>query len=223
MKRAFDIMVALAFALAAASPGAVLASPATDAFSEACAQNPGFFSFAVDDLASQPEAHSALCGCLVTEFGAYSDADIAMLTKDVDDTATAESRTAYGDYPGLESKARDALGTCIAAAGLGVDEPAPSTAADMANFDASCQGSKGLLEMIGGPEAATHRATLCQCLSSELSVRISSADATVLGQDLDDTATVASRGAHPGYQALTETAGTVFGQCFEALALPLDP
>jgi len=224
MYDASKLLLAVAVALATAAPMPVLASPATDAFTESCLQNPDFFSFAVDDLGQKPEAHPALCTCLVSAFADNPEADIVMLTRDMDGSATDEIRTAYGDYTALESLALSALTVCVAEAGLSVERPEQAEGADMTKFDASCQSSQGLLEIIGGtPEAAIpHRTTLCACLSAELAPLVTTVDADVLGMDLDETATAESRAAHPGYDTLTQTAGTAFDQCFRALELPAD-
>lgn len=219
MKSTRIVAVALALALSTLAEGSVSASPATDAFSEACSQNPDFFSFAVQNLGENPEGHAALCSCLVTEFSSHPDADLAILTKDVDGSATPEDRAAYGDYTALELKARDALDICLKSAGLVSDQPVPGGQADMTSFDAACHGSAGLLEVIGGApdQAAPRRTTLCNCLSTELAPLITTADADILGQDLDGTATEESRNAYSGYAALAETAGVAFNGCFATL------
>lgn len=221
MKRALGAMLVLTLALSAmAVSGRAFAQQSpSDAFGEACAGNPGFFSFAVENPGESTEAYAAFCACLVTEFAAYPEPDVEMLTKDVEGSATPEDRTAYGDYTALELKARGAADRCVAAAGLGAER------ADMTGFDAACQSSELLLGSIGGTpeEAAPVRATLCQCLSSELAPRVTTVDADVLGRDLDGTATDASREAHPGYAALTETAGAAFQQCAAAAAAPAAP
>jgi hypothetical protein len=198
----------------------VAASPETDAFNTACNANPGFFSFAVEGLENDAEGLSRLCSCLVAEFANYPEADLALLTKDVEGTATPEDRTAYGDYTGLEIRARDAAERCVAAEwpaapGTGTS----STPADMSGFDAACTNSTILLEVIGGaPEEATvQRATLCQCLTTALGSQITTGDAGILAQDLDGSATEESRAAYGSYDALSETAGGVFDQCFAAL------
>lgn len=223
MKRALDTACVLSL-LVALSTAPVAAAPAIDAFTEACRGSPDFFSFAVDGLESRPDAHERLCTCLAGRFETLAEADIVMLTKDVDGTATAEDRTAYGDYTGLELKAVDALDACITQAGLKevTDRPSRAEPADMTGFDASCLASEGLLEVIGGAREAAMplRATLCQCLSEQLAPLVTTSDADVLGMDLDGTATDESRGAHSGYQALTETAGAIFDQCFRALQQP---
>ena len=97
MKRAILTAAALAAGLGCATAGTANASPATDAFNAACTANPGFFSFAVTGLEEDREGLSRLCSCLATEFSGLRDADLAMLTKDVDGTANAADRTAYGD------------------------------------------------------------------------------------------------------------------------------
>ncbi len=214
--------------LAGLLPADAAAAPALDAFSAACEGNPGFFSIAVEGLETQPEAHTSLCTCLAGRFAAFPEADLVMLTKDVDGTATAEDRAAYGDYTALELKALDALQVCVTEAGLEEvtdSSTAPADLADMTRFDASCLASEGLLEVIGGAvESATPlRSLLCGCLSERLAPLVTTADAVVLGQDLDGTATDASRGAHAGYEALTETAGAVFQLCFSALPVPGAP
>lgn len=225
MNRLQSLLLVLGPALLAMLPGPAAASPATDAFAEACRQNPDFFSFAVENLDQMPDQHGVLCTCLVDRFAAYPDKDVVMLTGDVDNTATAEERAAYGDYTALELRARDTFDACVTEAGLGEGGPPTPRLADMTGFTASCEGSGGLLEVIGGPpEAAiSHRATLCTCLADSFAPLITTADASVLGKDLDGTATDETRGAHPGYAALAETAGAVFDQCFRSLELPANP
>jgi hypothetical protein len=204
-----------------AIPATAIASPATDAFSVACNANPDFFAFAVQGLESNPDDLGRICSCLTTAFTEYPEADITMLTHDVDGSATAEERTAYGDYTALEMKALAALNTCLVAEGLadGEEPQGPATPADMTKFDAACINSEGLLAVIGGtPEqAAPLRTTLCQCLTTTLGPQISTADADILAMDLDGTATLESRNAYATYQQLTEFAGTAFQGCFATL------
>lgn len=205
-----------------AMPSTTIASPATDAFGAACSANPDFFAFAVPGLESKPDDLGRLCSCLTTAFADYPEADITMLTHDIEGTATAEERTAYGDYTALELKALDALNACLVAEGLtDANEPVspPSGPADMARFDTACHSSEGLLAVIGGTpdEAAPLRTTLCQCLTTTLGPQISTADAEILAMDLDGTATLETRNAYPTYQQLTELAGTAFQGCFATL------
>jgi len=204
-----------------AAPSATIASPATDAFSAACNANPDFFAFAVPGLESKPDDLGRICACLTTAFADYPEADLTMLTHDVEGSATAEERTAYGDYTALELKALDALNTCLVAEGLsdGTKPVSPAAPADMSEFDQACQNSEGLLAVIGGTpqEAAPLRTTLCQCLTTTLGPQISTAGAGVLAMDLDGTATETTRNAYPGYQQLTEVAGTAFEGCFATL------
>lgn len=192
-------------------------------FSAACSGNPGFFSFAVAGLESDPDGHGRLCGCLATEFSALDDDEIAMLVKDLDGSATAEDRAAFGDYTALELKARDGLDKCLVLEGFadGADPGASGDRADMTQFNAACTGSEGLLMVIGGePDAAMPiRAKLCACLDVALAPQISTADANILGQDLDGTATQESRDAYPTYGELEVTAGAAFDTCF-ADAMP---
>jgi hypothetical protein len=56
---------------------------------------------------------TALCGCLATEFAPLSQADLDMLTADLNGTATKESRDAYAGYPELASKAQAGLNSCF--------------------------------------------------------------------------------------------------------------
>ena len=223
MKRAILTAAALAAGLGCATAGTANASPATDAFNAACTANPGFFSFAVTGLEEDREGLSRLCSCLATEFSGLRDADLAMLTKDVDGTANAADRTAYGDYTALELKAREALDNCLVIEGMadGADAGSaiPAGQADMTRFDAACSNSRTLLDVIGGTpaEATPLRATLCQCLVSTLAPQVSTADADVLAHDLDGTATDASRKAHAGYDTIAGIAGTAFGGCFATL------
>lgn len=191
-------------------------------FGGACNANPDFFSFAVTGLAEDTEGLGRLCGCLATEFGGLEAADYGMLIKDLEGTATAEERTAYGDYTALELKARENLDKCLVVEGF-ADGAEPVAGADMSAFEASCTGSALLLEIIGGDaEAATpKRDELCGCLSTTLGPQISTADAAILGRDLDGTATQQTRDAHPGYAALAEMAGVAFDTCFAGMAASL--
>lgn len=222
MRKAIALASGLAalLVLVAASPAA--ASPETDAFAAACNANADFFSFAVEGLEADPAGRGRLCSCLITAFTPLPAADLEMLTKDVDDSATEADRTAYGDYTGLEIVARDALFACVAEASLEGGTPAVAEPADMSGFDASCSASEGLLQVIGGvpDEAMPLRTTLCACLSTTIGPQVSTADADVLGMDLDGTATDESRDAHPGYAELTQVAGAAFDGCFSTLRPP---
>jgi hypothetical protein len=204
-----------------ALPEAAIASPATDAFNAACNANPDFFAAAAPALATSADGLGRLCSCLTTSFADYPEADITMLTHDVEGSATAEERTAYGDYTALEMRAVDALNACLVAAGFSGDTErvAPAAPADMTVFEQACHNSEGLLAVIGGTpdEAAPLRTTLCQCLSTTLGPQISTDDAGVLAKDLDGTATEATRNAHPGYQQLAQVAGAAFDGCFQTL------
>lgn len=203
-----------------ASPLPAAASEAIDVFAEVCNANPDFFSFAVDGLKTNPSRLAGLCTCLVTEFAPLSAADLAMLTRDVDGSATADDRKAYGDYTGLELKARAALDRCLTQDGMAgpVDVPA-SGPADMTAFDAACAASELLLSVLGGNTAEVRglRTTLCTCLSTTLAPQISTADAGILSEDVADTATEARRNAYPGYRQLAETAGLAYEGCFATL------
>jgi hypothetical protein len=216
MRSEIAIWAAVASLVLLAQP--VAAQDARSEFDNACTANPGFFSFAVAGLEQDPDGLARLCGCLATEFEDLEDADIAMLVKDLDGSATAEDRAAYGDYTALELKAREGLDTCLVREGFadGVDP-----AGDRANFNAACTGSEGLLMVIGGePEAAAAaRDKLCACLDVALAPQISTADADILGQDLDGTATQESRAAYPTYAEIETKAGAAFDTCF-ADAMP---
>jgi hypothetical protein len=220
MKTALGLLPLLA-AVFMALPLAATASPATDAFNAACNANPDFFASAAQGLQSSPDGLVRLCSCLTTSFADYPEADIIMLTHDVEGTATAEERTAYGDYTALEMRAVDALNACLVAEGSpGGTEPAsPAAPADMTVFDQACHNSEGLLAVIGGTaeEAAPLRTTLCQCLTATLGPQISTEAAGVLAMDLDGTATEVTRNAYPGYQELTQVAGAAFDGCFQTL------
>lgn len=220
--------IAAALALAALA-GFALPAPANaqsaglDTFDTTCNANPDFFSFAVTGLAENRDGLGRLCSCLVTEFSGLGDADLAMLTKDVDGTATPEDRTAFGDYTALELKARDALDKCLVAERLteaGGTAPAGEMA-DMTRFDAACHGSPMLLEVIGGTaeEATPIRTTLCDCLSIALAPQLATADADILAQDLDGSATEESRAAYGNYSEAERRAGAAFDSCF-ATAMP---
>jgi hypothetical protein len=204
-----------------ALPQAATASPATDAFNAACNANPDFFASAAVGLETSPDGLNRLCSCLTTSFADYPEADITMLTHDVEGTATAEERTAYGDYTALEMRAVDALNACLVAEGLSdsTEAVSPGGPADMTVFDRACHNSEGLLAVIGGtPEqAAPLRTTLCQCLTATLGPQISTEAAGILAMDLDGTATEAARNAYPGYQELTQVAGAAFDGCFQTL------
>jgi hypothetical protein len=227
MTSAIAKMLALAavIGLSFAAP-ARAQTASSEAFSTACNANPGFFSFAVTGLDSDPEGLGRLCSCLATEFSGFSDDDYTMLIKDLERTATDADRAAYGDYTGLELKAREALDKCLVLEGFadGSDPGAATPAAggaDMTEFDAACHGSDMLLTVIGGsPEDATPvRTSLCDCLSIALAPQVSTEGADILGQDLDGTATEASRTAYPGYPELESRAGAAFDSCF-ATAMP---
>jgi hypothetical protein len=220
MKTALGLLPLLT-AVFMALPEAATGSPATDAFNTACNANPDFFASAAEGLQSNPDGLRRLCSCLTTSFADYPEADITMLTHDVEGTATAEERTAYGDYTGLEMRAVDAVNACLVAEGLSsaTDPVSPGGPADMAAFDQACHNSEGLLAVIGGTpaEAAPLRTTLCQCLTATLGPQISTDAARVLAMDLDGTATEVTRNAYPGYQELTQLAGTAFDGCFQTL------
>jgi hypothetical protein len=150
-----------------------------------------------------------------------------MLIKDLEGTATTADRTAYGDYTALELKARDTLDKCLVLEGFadGSDPGATTTpaadAADMTKFDAACQASEMLLSVLGGTseQAMPVRTSLCECLSIALAPQISTEAADILAQDLDGTATDASRAAYPDYPELESRAGAAFDSCF-ATAMP---
>jgi hypothetical protein len=220
MKIASRLAPALLTVLATAMPTASSAQT-IDTFTTACNANPDFFASVAEGLDSNPEGLGRLCGCLATAFADYPEADLVMLTHDVEGTATAEERTAYGDYTALELKAVDVLKGCLVAEGLttATEPVSPNTPADMTKFSEACMNSELILQSIGGtPEEATPlRTTLCQCLTTTLGPQVSTADADVLAQDLDGTATDESRNAHAGYQALTEVAGTAFNGCLATL------
>jgi hypothetical protein len=192
-----------------------------EAFTAACNAHPEFFSSMAAGIESRPEDVGRLCSCLGGRFADYPEADLTMLTHDVEGTATAEERTAYGDYTALEMRALDALNGCLAAEGLttGTQPASPNSPADMSRFDAACMSSESVLQAIGGTaeEAAPLRTTLCQCLSSALGPQISTADAAILAQDLEGIATEESRQAYPGYPQLSEIAGNAFNGCFATL------
>lgn len=215
-------LAAVATLFAAALTGASQASPAGDAFAAACTANPTFFDFTGMQLASNPEGHAAVCGCLVTEFGSLPDDDLAMLTKDVDGTATAEERTGYANYNTLQNQARAALTKCFQTAGL-VDAPEPTNTtgepADMTRFNAACTASEALLGILDqdATVAGERRVTFCGCLNEELATRITTADADELSKDLDSTATEESKAAYANYAAASAVAGEAFSSCMSKL------
>jgi hypothetical protein len=189
------------------SSGQARAQSAMETFGVTCRANPGFFDFAVSDL--DAAGADQLCSCLSTQFDGYSDADLGMLGKDLDGSATPADRTAYGDYTGLEIKARDALNICLGAG------PVPAMdKADMTKFDAACTGSAMLLQFMGDPEQAPAvRGEFCACLSIAVAPQVSTADADMLATDLDGTATETTRGGYPGYTQLANKAGAAFDSC----------
>jgi hypothetical protein len=215
LKLAAAVLVAMAAVPAPASAQTV------EAFTTACNANPDFFSSEAPGIESRPEDVTRLCSCLASKFAAYPEADLMMLTHDVEGTATIEERTAYGDYTALQFRALDALKGCLVAEGLTTDTEAatPNAPADMSRFDAACLNSEGVLQVIGGAreDAAQLRPTLCQCLTGVLGPQISTADAQILAQDLEGIATEESRQAYPGYQQLSEIAGNAFNGCFATL------
>lgn len=203
-----------------AASSSIAQESAIDAFGTACLANADFFEATAGGLTLTADDMARLCGCLGTAFADYPEADIVMLTHDVENTSTPEERTAYGDYTALENKAIEALNTCFVAEGLAdASEPA-----DMSTFDTACNASEGLLMVIGGePEAAAPmRTTLCQCLVTTLGPQVSTADAAILAADLDGTASEESRQAYPGYQALADVARVAFQGCFATIH-PAEP
>jgi hypothetical protein len=214
MMRQLPALVPLLAVLAAAVPGPVLASPASDAFATSCSAN-GDFLEATTGLTLGRDDTGRICSCLVTAFEGAPDKDFEMLTKDIENTATAADRTAYGDYTALESKALAALTGCLVAEGL-ADGAEP---ADMTAFEKACLESEGLLGVIpGDPEQRPQmRETLCQCLSGALGPQISTADAEILAADLDGSATEEARQAHPGYVNVSEVARIAFNGCMATL------
>lgn len=206
------LLIAAALSLGS---GPAAAQSAIETFGTTCRAHPDFFSFAVADL--DAAGAETLCSCLGTEFAGFSDADLGMLTKDLDGSATAADRTAYGDYTGLEMKARDALNVCLAPA------TTPATgAADMSTFDNSCTNSAMLLELVGGtPDTATPiRSAMCECLSVALAPQVTTEEAAILGQDLDGTATEQSRAAYPNYSQLANRAGAAYDSCAAGIIPP---
>jgi hypothetical protein len=208
-------------ALSSPLPAVAQVSPELEGLAAACGANPDFFNFKVQGLDTDPVRLGALCGCLVGAFQEYPQADIVMLTKDLDGSATTEDRTAYGDYTALEAKALAALDTCVAQT---APAPEPATddlgAADMSGFDEACLTGGIMLEVAGGEE---QRVQLCACLSAGLEPRVSSADIAVLAEDVAGRGTEQSHAAHGNYDALAELAGGVLDQCFTELPAPASP
>jgi hypothetical protein len=217
----YGAAVALAAACLLGGNLPAAAGPALDSFGTSCGGHPEFFEFAVSGLDKDEESLARLCSCLATEFTPLSDSELVMLTHDVDGTATAEERTAFGDYTGLEIKARDALDKCLVAEGFSdtPDTPPAGVAADMTKFDAACTNSGLLLEIIGGEAEAANatRTTMCGCLSETLATQVTTDDANILAADLDGTATPASQAAYENYGVASETAGAAFEACFSKL------
>jgi hypothetical protein len=203
----------LAVATMAFATGPSQAQDALATFGATCRANPDFFSFAVADL--DAAGAGQLCSCLAAEFAGFSGADLAMLGKDIDGTATAADRTAFGDYTALELRARDALNKCIGSPA----QPAVE-GADMTRFDAACTGSEMLLQFLADDRerAVAVRGEFCGCLSVALVPQVSTADADMLAADLDETATEASRSSYPGYTELSGKAGAAFDSCFASIA-----
>lgn len=221
MAARFSVVLALVAALGfgAATPATAQTAP-IDALGAACNANPHFFDFALTGLENDAEGLGRLCSCLVTEFKSYPDKDLVMLTKDLDGSATDADKTAYGDYSGLELKAKSALDKCMVLEGFadgadpGMQTDGPVGAADMTKFTAACADSQIMLIVVGDADGAEERrSTVCGCLVETLKTQISTADADILGQDLDGTATEESRAAYPGYQAIADTAGAAFDSC----------
>jgi hypothetical protein len=202
-------------ALGAPEPVLAQASATTvEAFNAACGANPDFFDFKIDGLENDPDRLATICGCLVSGLDPYSEADVVMLTKDLDGSATLDDRTAYGDYTDLEARALVLLEGCL----VGDDVPG---SADMSKFDAACTGGPIMIEVVEGDEA--QRATICTCLSTSLSTRLTTADADVLAADLNGTATEQSHAQIANYEALSELAGGVLDACFARVAPPASP
>lgn len=219
MARKLALGLAFAAAIGLFVPLDLGAAPIDD-LEASCNAHPEFFNFTVSGLAEDRTSLGKLCSCLATEFTSMTDAELAMLTRDLDGTATQADRVAFGDYTGLEIKARDSLDKCLVAEGLADPPAAPGALADMTKFDLACTNSELLLGVIGGTpdEAAPLRSRLCECLVKTLAPQVTTADADILATDLDGTATAESHAAYEGYDAVAQTAGVAFDGCFAGLA-----
>jgi hypothetical protein len=87
--------------------------------------------------------------------------------------------------------------------------------ADMTAFTAACNSSEGLLSALAteGNDGTASRTTLCECLVTDLTAKVSTADANELAKDLDGTATDASKAAYANYGPASEAAGAAFQAC----------
>ncbi len=106
------LMAAAVTALALLWPAAVLAAD-TEKFSTTCLGAEAFLLDGAPEGIDKVAVLTSVCGCLVTEFADFSQAEIDVLTTDLDGTATAESHAAFGDYAALEGKAGNSLNTCF--------------------------------------------------------------------------------------------------------------
>ena len=112
-KLTFAALIALA--LGAAAPAYAQESDMT-AFSQACV---GAQAFLVGELPPEVDTTklmTALCGCVAADFKVLPQADVDMLTSDLNQTATDETHAAHPDYAALEQRAGEGLGTCFASA-----------------------------------------------------------------------------------------------------------
>jgi hypothetical protein len=96
-------------------PSAAYAQTDTEAFYAACT--------ASEDLLAQTqndeEGLARLCTCVSDDFAEnVSQSDIALLTADIEGTATDEERMAYETYEDLSAYASETLGNCLVIEGF---------------------------------------------------------------------------------------------------------
>lgn len=85
-----------------------------DKFSTTCMTAGPMLLGDTPDGFDQSAVLTPLCGCLVTEFSTFSQADVDMLTSDLAGTSTDETHAAYANYSDLSGKAGAGLDKCFA-------------------------------------------------------------------------------------------------------------
>lgn len=168
------------------------------------------------------------CGCLATEFGARSQSDIDLLTKDILGTSTEADRAAHGAYGALEEAARASTDMCFQQIGLAdaaapgvIEGDVPFVTPDMAAFDATCRASPSFLNWMSSGKMTGEQArdAICGCLVEEFPLNFQQSTVDILAKTLDGTLTDAERTAHTNYDTFAARAESITGQCIKDLGL----
>jgi hypothetical protein len=106
------VLALAGLALSLAMPQALAQSADFTRFDGVCIEGTSFFLGPLPEGVDPKVLLTPLCGCLKGEFAPLPQADLDMLTSDIEGTSTEATQQAFGNYPALLEAAAAGLQVC---------------------------------------------------------------------------------------------------------------